>query len=81
MKYTLPLAIVAISAFGWATRWEITPLSNGGGAGGAYMLNRWTGTTYLLYGMTSREVTPYTKPKEKVNEGPAWDDLLLEKPK
>lgn len=56
MKYALPLVVVAVVAFGWATRWDITPIPNGDGPGRAYLLNRWTGTLYILNATDQYEV-------------------------
>lgn len=57
MKYMVPLAVAVAIAFGWATRWDITPIPNGDGPGRAYLLNRWTGAIYILNGADQYEVS------------------------
>lgn len=51
------LAAILLAALAWAFRWEVTPINNGGGNGFAYMVNRWTGTLYLVAGNSRFEVT------------------------
>lgn len=58
------IAVVALVTLAWAFRWDVTPLNGGDSRGGAYMLNRWTGTVYFVFGVNSREVVPY-KPEPK----------------
>jgi len=52
------IALVALVALAWAFRWDVTPLHGGDSSGGAYMVNRWTGTVYFVRGFYMTEVKP-----------------------
>ena len=41
------MAILALALGGWFYRWDVTPAAAGIGG---YMVNRWTGTVYVLHG-------------------------------
>ena len=45
----LILADVAFALGGWFYRYDVTPAAAGIGG---YMINRWTGTIYVLHGAT-----------------------------
>lgn len=59
IKQSFAAILAALIALAWAVRWDVTPVQNGGAIGGAYMLNRWTGTVYFMHRSVSREVVPY----------------------
>ena len=54
----LACVLVVLLCVAWAARWDVTPISSGDGFGGAYKLNRWTGSLYLIHGPRQLEVTP-----------------------
>lgn len=54
-KFILPVAATILVA--WFFRWDITPVARGDGLGVAYMVNRWTGSVYMLHGVNRIEVT------------------------
>lgn len=52
------LAALAVVLVAWLFRWDIATVSNGMERwGGAYMLDRWTGSVYVLHGANKVEVT------------------------
>ena len=55
MKAFPYLWVITLVVLGWIFRFEITPLNAGETA---YLLNRWTGTVYLLDMEASHEVKP-----------------------
>lgn len=56
--FIIPVLCLLLVLVAWFFRWETVPVSNGGGFGGAYMVNRWTGGAYLLHGMQKSPVKP-----------------------
>lgn len=48
-RAVLAIVVAVLLAGGWFFRWEVTPISGVEGAARAYMLNRWTGTIYILW--------------------------------
>ena len=52
----LAIVVVVLLAGAWAFRWEVTPINHGDGLGGAYMVNRWTGSVYFVRGWERSEV-------------------------
>lgn len=50
------LAVAAVLA--WAFRYETIPVATTGPVPATYLVNRWTGTTYLVRGGTIYEVKP-----------------------
>lgn len=55
-KIALTLVITVLLAGAWFFRWEPIPISNHEGPARAYMLNRWTGTIYILWNDERAEV-------------------------
>lgn len=57
-RTVLAIVVVVLLAGGWFFRWEVTPITGVEGFARAYMLNRWTGTIYLLWGDERLDVKP-----------------------
>lgn len=58
MKKELALVVAALCFVAWFFRWDVIPIANGDRWGGAYMVNRLTGSIYVLHGTERHEVTP-----------------------
>lgn len=54
----LIFSLVAMTAFlaAWFFRWDVTPVPRADAFGVAYMVNRLTGTVYMLHGNRKVEV-------------------------
>lgn len=49
---------VVLTLLAWFFRYDFQVVNTGGAPGG-YMLNRWTGTVYLVYASGVRELKPF----------------------
>lgn len=49
MKPTTAILVVALVALAWLFRWDVTPTGGADQISGVYMLNRWTGSLYVVY--------------------------------
>lgn len=73
-KFKLAVAIAAAILLGWFFRFDVTPIRNGSGQGGAMVLNRWTGESYFTYGFVKGEIVErkpgWWESSPKVNDKP-----------
>ena len=49
-------ALAAMSLLAWVFRYETIPVQTGGPVPAAYLVNRWTGTAYMMRGSVVSEV-------------------------
>lgn len=49
--------ILAAIFVAWLFRWDVVAVPRGDAFGMAYMVNRWTGSVYVLHGVRRVEVT------------------------
>ena len=57
-RTVLAIVVTVLLAGGWFFRWEVIPTTGAEGPVRAYMLNRWTGTIYILWNEELMDVKP-----------------------
>lgn len=50
--------ILAAILVAWFFRWDVVAVPRGDAIGVAYMINKWTGSVYMLHGSNIIEVRP-----------------------
>jgi hypothetical protein len=72
------LALAGMILLAWVFRYETIPVQTAGPVPAAYLVNRWTGTTYMMRGSRVHEVE--TPIQVQARRNAAFDRFLDEDP-